>query len=177
MEQHPFLNNWASEFVKSSARLAPFHAPAFHLGTKPFLLALKAMFFHRRTESSGMFVYFLYIATSHTRTKRILIMQMSFSCIHLLKYGQRDKKRAWKALFEGRQSRMIRNVQKCASGSDPEQSKTRWNYFSSNSSRYLKVEEKVCESCGRRGRHHLSFRLEVQGGLRNFLQNIWLKFL
>lgn len=82
------------------------------------------MFIDHRADSSNEFVEVLNISMFQTHTRSLLDLQIFLSCIRLHSYELKDRGGASKARSANRQRRVICNLQKFISDSDPIQSET-----------------------------------------------------
>lgn len=82
----------ASHSIKSPPEESHFHALAFYIITKGFLVGeLKAIFFEHYKKSSREFVEVLNIVMPHSCMKSILLLQRLFICIHEHEYDRKSR--------------------------------------------------------------------------------------
>lgn len=86
-----------------------------------FLWKLKAVLADHRADSALEVLAISNTPISYMCTTSIPFLQLFFSCMSLHCYDPWDRKRAWNDHSEVRQQRIIRDVQKVSSDSDPGQ--------------------------------------------------------
>lgn len=137
---------------KTKLKQLPSHAPTFKTSAK----TLKWIWRMYPADSSSVLVEFLNITLSYTCNMSTLVLQLFFKSVCLYSYDWKKRKPAWKTRSEVRQHRIIWKMQKCflAFWSRTTKDAGDRNCCWSDSTKYLKSHEKVCERRSRKGWHH-----------------------
>lgn len=125
-ENLPILIRAARNLVKNKPnKRASFNAPTIYINAKTFLGGGSEGFVshssYRLCFGALEIVVFLNSLISRTHTKSISMWQMFSNCMRLYRYDPTDRKRAWNSLYESSRRRIIQNLQKLFSDSDPTQ--------------------------------------------------------